>query len=73
MRGLIFSSKYHRIFSMTSDTEKANCKRKVRYKNDVSAVEALKRINLHKKLGKPYRVYKCNVCSGFHLSSKPKT
>lgn len=57
---------------MASDKEKTNCKRKVRYKNDASAVEALKRINLHKKTGMPSRVYKCSVCAGWHLSSKPK-
>lgn len=57
---------------MANDKEKTNCRNKVRYSNDASAQNAIKKINASKKLGKPNRVYKCLICSGWHLSSKPK-
>lgn len=60
--------RYH--IAMASETEKASCKRKVRYANDAAAQAALKRINPSHALKKPTRVYKCPVCSGYHLTSQ---
>lgn len=57
---------------MASETEKINCKRKVRYGSDSAAQHALTKINVTKSLGKPRRVYKCSVCAGWHLSSSAK-
>ena len=57
---------------MASEAEKLNCKRKRRFNNDVEAQAALKRINPGKASRGPSRVYKCQVCGGYHLSSKPK-
>jgi hypothetical protein len=54
-----------------SDAEKLNCKRKVRYASDFAAKTALKKTRSFS--GKvPSRVYKCPVCLGFHLTSKPR-
>jgi len=55
---------------MASMNETQACKRKVRYSNDSTAQEALKRINPTHALNKPTRVYKCPVCSGYHLTSQ---
>jgi hypothetical protein len=57
---------------MSSDKEKAACKSKKRFSSDPAAQAALKKINPARKLKKPYRVYKCPVCSGWHLSSQSK-
>jgi len=54
---------------MASDYEKAKCKSKKRFANDVLAQAALKKINPNKAANKPSRVYKCTVCAGFHLTS----
>jgi hypothetical protein len=55
---------------MASQNEINACKRKKRYSNDSTAQEALKRINPTHALNKPTRVYKCPVCSGYHLTSQ---
>jgi hypothetical protein len=57
---------------MLSDKERLSCKKKTRYANDAAAQSALKRINPAGKLKKPRRVYKCPICSGWHLTSQPK-
>jgi hypothetical protein len=56
---------------MPSDKEKLNCKSKKRFATDAEARSAL--AHLKSKPGKhPSRVYKCPVCFGYHLTSKPK-
>lgn len=50
--------------------EIAICKQKVRFANSAAAGAALDRINPGRKSGKPLRVYKCPVCSGYHLTSQ---
>ncbi len=55
---------------MTSSNEVTACKRKTRFSNDAAAQAALKKINPVRALAKPSRVYKCPVCSGWHLTSK---
>jgi hypothetical protein len=57
---------------MTSLNEKAACKKKKRFSNEAAAKDALKKINPARKLGKPYRIYKCPVCFGYHLTSSNK-
>jgi hypothetical protein len=57
---------------MASEYEKAACKKKVRYGNPVAAENALKLINPRHASKKPTRFYKCPVCAGWHLTSKPK-
>lgn len=57
---------------MATDNERASCKRKKRYSSDASTQAALRLINPFKKQNKPYRVYKCRVCNGWHLTSQPK-
>ncbi|MDB5163786.1 MAG: hypothetical protein JWS12_404 [Candidatus Saccharibacteria bacterium] len=54
---------------MISDNERRACKRKVRYATDAAAQMAIKKINPTRALKKPSRVYKCPVCSGYHLTS----
>lgn len=55
---------------MANFKERDNCRRKVRFTSDAAAQAALQRINPAKKSGKPLRVYKCPVCSGWHLTSQ---
>lgn len=57
---------------MPTDKEKAVCRSKTRYANDPAAQQALKRINPNRAMGKPSRVYKCQVCSGYHLTTQRK-
>jgi hypothetical protein len=57
---------------MATENEKASCKKKVRFANQAAAQAAIKKINPIKRLGKPSRVYKCPVCSGYHLTSSSK-
>jgi hypothetical protein len=60
------------IVYMASDREKDICKSKRRFPNDAAAQDALKKINPKHRLKRPYRVYKCPVCSGYHLTSQPR-
>lgn len=55
---------------MISPNEKKACKRKVRYSSDAAAQAALKKINPRHALKKPTRVYRCPICSGWHLTSQ---
>jgi len=57
---------------MSSPNEVTACKKKTRFSSDPAAQAALKKINPGGKLKKPYRVYKCPVCAGWHLTSKSK-
>ncbi|HEU4914844.1 MAG TPA: hypothetical protein VFT16_05620 [Candidatus Saccharimonadales bacterium] len=57
---------------MANIREKEMCKRKVRYSSDAGAQAALKKINPTHALNRPTRVYKCPVCSGWHLTSQRK-
>ena len=55
---------------MAYNGEVLACQRKVRFGSDAAAQAALKKINPAKaSAAKPNRVYKCPVCSGFHLTS----
>lgn len=55
---------------MASELEKKACKRKRRFGNDADAQAALKKINPSHALNKPTRLYKCDVCFGYHLTSQ---
>lgn len=57
---------------MATPNEIRACKRKRRFNNDADAQAALKLINPRHALKKPTRVYKCNVCFGYHLTSQRK-
>jgi hypothetical protein len=57
---------------MPSSNEIASCKKKIRFSSDAAAQAARKKINPAKRLKRPYRVYKCPVCFGWHLTSQPK-
>jgi len=57
---------------MFSSNEKIACKRKTRFTSDAAAQAALKKIKSGWFSKKPSRVYKCPVCSGWHLTSRPK-
>jgi len=57
---------------MATQSEKDACKRKRRFGSDADAQAALKKINPLHALKKPTRVYKCGICSGYHLTSQRK-
>ena len=44
------------------------CLRKIRYKNEIIALEQAKRLEKIFKVS--YRVYYCKLCNGFHLTTK---
>ena len=54
---------------MATSKEKEMCTRKKRFSSDAATQAALKKINPTRALKKPARVYKCPVCSGWHLTS----
>ena len=57
---------------MPSDIEIKKCKQKTRFTTEADAKRALNKIHAGWMSKKPLRVYKCPVCSGWHLTSKPR-
>ena len=55
---------------MPYKNEIPQCKKKVRFASNGAAQAALQRINPTLRPNKPIRVYRCPVCSGWHLTSK---
>jgi hypothetical protein len=57
---------------MSTDSEKANCKRKTRYPTEHDAKRSIARLRDKRGINKSFRIYKCPVCFGYHLTSSPK-
>ena len=55
---------------MARKRKEAVCLRKVRYKFEEDAADAAKYMVKHR--GWPQRAYLCNVCHGWHLTTKVK-